>query len=72
MMNFISKTMFTENKMRDYVITLVNKWAKEKEMKISFLNSSEFLQASEETAKELRKMLKEDRENRIGKMQISE
>ena len=68
MMNFVSKTIFTQNTMMDNVTKTINKLAKEKDMKIRFIESSDFWHASEETRDKIYKILKEDREKTVGKM----
>ena len=67
-MNFTSKTIFNQNATRNEVTTMINKWAKKKDMKMRFIDSSEFLQASKETADKIYKLLKEDHEKTVGKM----
>ena len=68
MMNFVTKTIFTQNTMMDNVTKKINECAKEKDMKIRFIESGKFLHASKETRDKIYKILKEDHEKTVGKM----
>jgi len=66
-MNMIMKIDFTNEKMLDWSVDVLNNWAKENNLNASYIRSRNLTRTSRKTQGKIRVLLKEDIKNRTGR-----